>query len=189
MPGFNRATFLYRLHGLQTGRGFKRVIQGLNINSLRIDAGLIMTGSTNPKRTAVGAFDVVEVTNNQTDAGHLSFQIPRDYDQTQDTLKVRLLAVSAGDTDTPTIDAALYRVRAGSAITADLDPTISAAVNNSTSLSGWVEIDCSSLSLRPGDAVAIDLTTSAHTTDKLYIYGLEVVYKSDLVYFDRTDRA
>ena len=189
MSGVNPATFLKRIDGIITGSGFKRVIQGVNINTVRADGGLILTGSTNPNRTAVEtSFDALVVTNAQTDLGRLVFQVPRDYDQSLDYLRLRFLAESAGNTDTPTIDAAIYRKREGVALSADLDPTISLATNTLLALADWVEVNCDGLDLRPGDALNIELTTSAHTTDSLHVYGLEAVYKSDLVYFEKQER-
>ena len=189
MSGLNLATFLYRLRGIITGVGFKRVVQGININTVLADGGLILTGSTNPNRNAVEtSFDALVVTNSQTDGGRLVFNVPRDYDQVEDYLKIRFLAQSAGDTNTPTIDAAIYRKRVGVALSSDLDPTISGAVNSLTDLADYVEIDCSGLGMHPGDALNVVLTTSAHGTDSLHIYGLEVVYKSDLVYYERDER-
>ncbi|KKL26010.1 hypothetical protein LCGC14_2399590, partial [marine sediment metagenome] len=52
MSGLNAANFLKRLEGVVTGDGFKRVIQGININSLRV-AGLILTASTEPSRESL----------------------------------------------------------------------------------------------------------------------------------------
>ncbi len=189
MSGLNAAHFLKQLDGVITGSGFKRVLQGVNINTVKADGGLILTASTNPRRTAVGNFDVLASNTSDTDLGRLVFNVPRDYDQSLDSLKIRFLAQSAGDDDTPTIDAAIYRKREGVALSSDLDPTISGAVSNNTSLADYVEIDCSDLGMKPGDALNVVLTTSAHTSDVLHIYSLEVVYKSDLVYFSKTDRS
>ena len=138
--GLNPATFLSRLQYVVTGSGFKRVIQGVNLNTLRDDAGIILTGSTEPSREALEThFDGVVVRSSQTDLGRLTFQIPRDYDESIDKLHIRWLCNSAGDTNTPTIDCIIYRKRAAAAISSDLDPTISAAVNNNTAKAGWVE--------------------------------------------------
>ena len=190
MSGVNPATFLKRIDGIITGSGFKRVIQGVNINTVKADGGLILTASTNPNRNAVEtSFDALVVTNNQTDLGRLVFNVPRDYDKSLDYMRLRFLAESAGDTDEPTIDAAIYLKRAETALSSDLDPTISDAVNTNTVGAGYVEVNCDGLDLRPGDALNIEMTTSAHTTDSLHVYGLEAVYKSDLVYFDKADRS
>ncbi len=189
MSGLNAAHFLKQLDGVITGSGFKRVIQGVNINTVRADGGLILTNSTNPSRTAVEtSFDALVGASSQTDLGRLVFNIPRDYDQSLDFLRIRFLVQSAGDTNTPTIDGAIYRKRGGVALSADLDPTISGAINTLTALADYVEINADGLGMRPGDALNVELTASAHTTDAIHIYGLEVVYKSDLVYFSKTDR-
>jgi len=186
----NEANFLKKLEGLVTGDGFKRVIQGVNINTLRDDAGIILTASTEPSREALETvFDGVVVSASQTDLGRLAFQIPRDYDESVDKLHIRFLCNSAGDTNTPTIDGTMYRKRAGAAVSADIDPTISAAVNNNTAKADWVEIVSEGDGWHAGDAVCCEFTTSAHTTDALNVYGLEVVYASDLVYYEDDERS
>jgi hypothetical protein len=186
----NPGTFLKNCERITTGLGFKRVIQGLNINSLRDADGIIPTASTEPSREALETnFDGIVVSNGQTDLGSLTFQIPRDYDESVDKLDIRFLANSAGDTDTPTIDCAMYRKRAEAALSADIDPTISGAVNNNTNKADWVQVRSHGDSWQAGDAVTCIFTTSAHATDALHIYGLEVVYASDLAYFDDADRS
>jgi len=188
--GLNPATFLSRLEGIVTGYGFKRVIQGVNINSLRDDAGIILTASTEPSREALETvFDGVVVSSSQTDLGRLAFQIPRDYDATVDKLHIRFLCNSAGDTNTPTIDCIMYRKRAGAAVSSDIDPTISAAANTNTALADWVEIVSEGDGWLPGDAVCCEFATSAHTTDAFHVYGLEIVYASDLVYYNDDERS
>lgn len=186
--GLNPATFCKRLEGIITGSGFRRVIPGIGIESLRDSDGTILTGSTEPKRASLETnFEGIQSTAGQTDLGTLQFVIPRDYDESCDELKIRFLAQSAG-TDTPTIDAALYRKREGVAISSDLNPTISGAINSATALADWVEIECSDLSLKAGDAIHVDLTLSTHGSHAANIYGLEVWYRSDLVFFELDDR-
>ncbi len=190
MSGVNPATFLKRIEGMITGSGFKRVIQGVNINTVKADGGLILTGSTNPRRTAVEtSFDALASNTSNTDLGRLAFNIPRDYDQSLDYLRFRFLAKSAGDTDTPTIDAVIYRKRKETALSADLDPTISGSVNDDSADADYVEVNADGLGMHAGDALSVELVAGAHTTDVLHVYGLEVVYKSDLVYFDKQDRS
>lgn len=186
--GLNAATFLKRLEGVVTGLGFKREIPGIDVNSLRDDGGVILDGSTEPSREALETvFDGVRVSNSQTDLGRLTFKIPRDYDKDNDYLRVRFLAQSTG-TDVPTIDGKLYRKRAGAAVSSDLDPTISAAVNTNTALADWVEVNCDGLGMQPGDAVCMEFVTSAHSSHNLDVYALEVIYRSDLVYNVDTER-
>ena len=185
----NPFTFCSNMERVVTGTGFKRSIPGLDINSLRDADGIIPTASTEPGRNALEtSFDGVDVSSSQTDLGSLTFMVPRDYDATVDKLRIRFLAQSAGDTNTPTIDAAIYRKRAGAALSSDLDPTISAAVNNNTTTAGWVEVKAEGLGLQPGDALTCIFTTSAHTTDALNIYALEVVYVGDLAYYEESER-
>ncbi len=185
----NPATFHKNLERIVTGHGIKRVIDGLDINSLRDADGTILTASTEPSREALEtSFVGAVVSSSQTDLGTLSFMVPRDYDATVDKMRIRFLANSAGDTNTPTIDAAIYRKRAGAALSADLNPVISAAVNNNTNKAGWVEITVESEGLQPGDALTVVFTTSAHTTDALNVYALEVVYIADLVYYEADER-
>ena len=70
--GLNPGTFLSRLQYVITGHGFKRVIQGLNINDLRDDAGVIITGATEPSREALEThFDGVVVSASTTDRPHV----------------------------------------------------------------------------------------------------------------------
>ena len=115
-------------------------------------------------------------------------QVPRDYDQTNDYLRLRFLVNSAGDTNTPTLDATIYRKRTGVALSSDLDPTISLAMNNSTTIAGWIFINVDGKGCQPGDILTITVSASAHTTDAVDLYGAELVYKSDLVYNVKTDR-
>jgi hypothetical protein len=187
--GLNPSTFLARLEGIVTGRGFKREIQGVDINALRDADGTILTANTEPSREALETnFVGVVVSNNATDLGTLTFKIPRDYDATLDELKIRFLAVSSGNADAPTIDAAIYRKREGEALSADLGPTKTDAVNSNTEGAAWVEIDADGLGFRPGDAVSCVFSTSAHATDSLYIYAIEVVYRSTLVFYNEDER-
>ena len=190
--GLNPATFLSRLQYVVTGSGFKRIIQGLNINSLRDSDGtpLEADSTTDPERGAIEtSFLGVICDSGTTEVGTLTFMIPRDYDEGIDKLHVRFLVNSAGDTNTPTIDAAMYRKRAEAALSSDIDPTISAAVNNNTAKADWVEVVSEDDGWKPGDAITCVFTASAHSTDDLHVYGLEVVYASDLVYYEDAERS
>ncbi|HEB26571.1 MAG TPA: hypothetical protein ENI05_02175 [Porticoccus sp.] len=189
MNGFNVANFLKGLEALVTGDGFKRVIQGLNINSIRV-AGLIPTASTEPSRESLEtSFEGLIVSSSQTALGDVTFLIPRDYDEGVDKLDLRFLVNSGGDTNTPTIDCAMYRKRAGAALSSDIDPTISAAVNNNTAKAGYVEVRSHGDGWKAGDAVTCVFTTSAHTTDDFHVYGFEAVYASDLAYYEDDERS
>lgn len=118
----------------------------------------------------------------------LNLALPGDYDGDKDSLKLRLFAQSAGDTDTPALDATVYRKRAGAALSADLDPTISDAVPNNTAKGGVVEINVSGKSCQPGDVLHVTVTPGAHTTDALFLYGLTLRYRSNLVLTNPDER-
>lgn len=110
----------------------------------------------------------------------LNFSVPDDYDKAKDHLKLKLKAVMASTTDTPAIDAALYKDDDGAT---DLDPTISADLSDTLA---WVEIDCSGQSLEAGDVLQINITPEAHTSDALNVYAAKWEYRSTLVYADRS---
>ena len=188
--GFNPATFLKNTERIITGQGFKRVLQGIDLDVLKLaTGGPLVVDSGNPMRKVLETYAVgVQLANNQTDLGSLTFQVPRDYDKSVDKLYVRFLAQSAGATNTPTIDATLFQKKEVTAISADLGPTISGATNTSTAKADYVEVKAEGLGLVPGAAVTFFFTTSAHATDALNIYALEVVYYSDLVYYEGGER-
>ncbi len=190
MSGLNAGTFLKRLEGTVTGFGFKREIAGLGINQLRLaDGAPLLANGGNPSYVSLETyFEGVQLPASQTALGVLAFKIPRDYDKDNDYLRIRFLANSAGDTNTPTIDASMYRKRAGAALSSDLDPTISGAVNSNTNIADWVEIDADGLGMQAGDAVTFIFASSAHTTDALNVYEIEVIYKSDLVFNEPEER-
>ncbi len=186
----NEGTFLHDCQRLIAGFGFKAEIPGIDINSIRLaDGGILASDSGNPGRVSLEtSFEGVQLPSSQTALGVVAFKIPRDYDKDQDYLRLRFLANSAGDTNTPTIDASIYRKRAGAALSSDLDPTISAAINNNTDIADYVEVNCDGLGMQAGDAVTAIFASSAHTTDALNVYAFEIIYKSDLVYFNVDDR-
>ena len=192
MSGLNAGTFLKRLEGTITGFGFKREIQGVDINSLRLEDGApLLADGGNPSYVSLETnFEGVQLPSSQTDLGTLTFKIPRDYDKDNDYLRLRFLVNSGGDTDTPSIDAAMYRKRAGAALSSDLDPTISAVVNTNTAIADWVEVNADGLGMQAGDGVSFDLSTGGTrgTSDALNIYAIEVIYKSDLVFNEPDER-
>jgi len=179
----------FKARGFEIANGFKKVIDGIDINSIRA-AGLIPTASTEPSRESLETnFEGLVVSSSQTALGDLTFVVPRNYDKAKDRLRVRFLCNAGGDTDTITIDATLFRKRAGAALSSDLGPTISGSVNSNTAKAGWVEVKADGLSLEPGDAVTFVFTTSAHTTDALNVYGVEVVYFGGDEYNVKSERS
>lgn len=169
------------------GNGFKKSIDVINL--FRDTNGAPLTNATTPPIAApeTNLLGVIPAAGT-TFVCKLIIQVPRDYDQTNDYLRLRFLANSAGDTNTPTLDATIYRKRTGVAVSSELNPTISAAVNNLTTLAGWVYINVDGKGCQPGDILTIAVSASAHGTDALNVYGAELVYKSDLVYNVKTSR-
>jgi hypothetical protein len=186
----NSATFLHDCAGIITGKGFKRVIPGLGINELtEADGDTLDNGSTPPMAALETNGYGVAVANNTTFAGCLNFVIPQDYDESDDELKIRILGATVGGTDSgDTMDCTAYRKRGGVALGSDLNPSVSGAMAATAVLADWVEIDLSDNSLQGGDVLHVTLSTSAHATDPVHIYAIEVQYRSCLVYFDKADR-
>lgn len=181
-------TFLSQLNDIVPGLGFKRAIDIFHL--ARTSAGTPFHNATTPPIAAVetNALAVVQAAST-TFVCKLIWTVPRDYDQVKDELKLRFLTCSAGTTNAPTLDAAVYSKRAATALTADLDPTISAAIPKGTAATAWREINIDTQSLQPGDVLNIEVSSSAHTTDAVNIYAIEMEYRSTLVYYDKEDRS
>lgn len=185
--GLNAATFLKRLEGIVTGNGFKKSVDITDM--LKTSAGLVLTASTHPGKAALEtSLYGIQAANGQTTLGSLLLQVPRDYDKSIDKMYFRFLVNSGGTTNTPKIDAAIYQKKSATALSADLDPTISAAINNSTTKAGYVEIKVEGEGLEPGASLFVVFTTEAHTTDTVDVYAVEMVYYSDLVYYESSER-
>jgi hypothetical protein len=186
--GITGGSFLNQVNDIVPGLGFKKA-ESVAILA-RDTSGAPLTNATTPPIAAVEtSFLAIVQAASTTFVCELVWQVPRDYDQVKDELRLRFLTNSAGDTDVPTLDAAVYSKRAGVALTADLDPVISAAVPNSTTKAAWREINIDSQGLQPGDVLSIEVSSSAHTTDALDIYDMEMEYRSTLVYYDKDDRS
>ena len=184
----NGGTFLSQANDIVPGLGFKKA-ESVAILA-RDTSGAPLTNATTPPIAAVETnFLAIVQAASTTFVCELVWQVPRDYDQVKDELKLRFLTCSAGTTDAPTLDAAVYSKRAATALTADLDPVISAAVPKGTALTDWREINIDSQGLQPGDVLSIEVSSSAHTTDAVNIYDMEMEYRSTLVYYDKEDRS
>jgi hypothetical protein len=187
-------TFLKQIARLvAAGDGFRKDSH-IDLASVRTAAGLILTGATVPTiaATETNGLAIVAAASG-TASGSFVWTVPGDYDQQADEAKIRVLANMAGATDDAvTLTATVYRKRAGTALSADLNPTAdSSAVPASASPTddaAWLTIDISGESLRPGDVLTINLVASAHTNDALQIWGIAVRYKSCLVLYDADAR-
>lgn len=118
-----------------------------------------------------------------TNIGVWSMQIPRDYDQTSDKFIVRILARSAGATNTPTLTVASSTtimnstgaIASGVAIGAPGTSVTSAAL--STTLTEY-EFDLSGQGLTRDSILSFNLAASAHTTDAVQVFAIAAVYAS-----------
>lgn len=185
----NPATLLQHMKGIVTGDGIKKVIPGIGINSLTEADGDKLDNASTPPIAALETNGYgVAVAANTTFAGCLNFVLPRDYDESLDYLRIRILAATVGGTDSgDTIDCTAYVKRGGSALGSDLNPSVSSAIAATAAGADWVELDLDGNSLQGGDVIHVTLSTSAHTTDPVHIYAIEVVYRGVIVYFDVED--
>jgi len=189
MSGLNPATFLKKLDGTITGIGIKKSIDVTE--QIKGSAGAALTSTTT--NAGIGAietnFDGIICDASGTAVLSLKMLVPRDYDKDIDKMRVRFLAQMGGSTNSSVaIDAALFQKKVETALSADLDPTISGSINTLAEVADWVEVVADSQGLIPGSALYWEFTTSAHTTDAIHIYAVEVEYWSNLVYNDRDDR-
>jgi len=184
--GFNPATFLKNLDRIITSGGFKKSIEvPLHSVCLFSDSSpLTTTTSTNPGFAAIETyFPVLTWAAGKVVKAGITFAIPDDYDASDDYLRIKIKACMAGATDTTTaLDATVY---ADDAASTDLDPTISADLSSTLA---WVEINCDSQDLEPGDVIAIGLFPETHATDAVEVYAIKIEYKSDLVYYTASSR-
>ena len=161
--------------------------------SLKTTGGLTLTASTAPTIAATETNGIAIVGAASTTAlGTILWTVPTNYDATTDYLRVKVLCEMSGATDnTNTIDATVYRKRAGTAITADLDPTASAVIPASASPTddaAWRELIITGEGCQSGDALTINLLTAAHTTNAVNIWGVKIEYASMIVASDLDDR-
>lgn len=186
------AHFLKNCERMVTGHGFKRHMSGVSIRDLtEADGDKLDSGSTPPMAALETNSLGVQVASSATFLGELDITAPEDYDKSIDMLRFRFLAVSDGTTDTPSIDAAIYRKRAGAVLSSDLDPTISAVIPISTAYAAWREIDADGLDIQGGDHLHIEFSLGGTrgTSDAANFHSMEIVYASDLVYYDDDDRS
>lgn len=164
---------------LAGGEGIRRKVQ-VPLTDLRTSTGLVLDASATNPRFAAAETNALVVSSvaGQTALGSFTFVVPADYDATADELKIVLLVESAGTADFPTLDATVFRKRAGAALSADLAPAASAAV---VVLASERTISLSGNRLQAGDVLTINLVTSAHATDATHLHSIEMQYKGGIV--------
>ena len=165
----------------------------IKLGDVKTTGGLTLTASTGPTIAATETNGIAIVAAASTTAcGTILWTVPTSYDSTSDYLRVKVLCEMAGATDnTNTMDATVYRKRAGTALSADLAPTASAVIPASASPTddaAWREVTLDGDGYVAGDALTINLFTAAHTTDALNIWAVTVEYKSMIVANDHDDR-
>lgn len=181
----NQYQFLKQLSQIPTpGGDGVRVTSRIDILALRTAAGLVLDASTTNPRVAASETNalVVSAVASSNVLGSFVYEVPKDYDTVADELKINVVVASGGATDAPTLNASVYRKRAGLALTAALTTVASAAVPSSAAFAAERTITVSGNGLKPGDVLTIDLTTGAHTTDAINLSNVEVQYKGSIVF-------
>lgn len=185
---FSCDNFLYALKQIVTGGGklSNSTLQAPD-GGFNKDEQLDVTDAVLGTGTTAGLVsNMVALTNaaSSTTVGTWQYQIPRDYDQTTDKLIVRVIADSAGTTDTPKLTVTPHTLSLGGTSVAITGIQTSSGVSNKPAV---FEFDFSGNGLSRDELIAFTLTTAAHTTDAVQVYGFQVVYASCLVaYTDAT---
>lgn len=191
----NPGQFLLNLDRIVTGHGFRKSVP-VHLNEChKYDDGALLT--TTVSAAGYDMLDtsskqrVIFVDDDETSMFGFNFSVPQDYDESVDKFRIRaLVSMDGGITDTVYLDAEIYRKRAGAAATADLDPTAeTTAIPAAVASAVWSEVDADGNSLQGGDQLTVVLKTGEHTTDGILVYGIEIVYAGDIVYYDETDRS
>lgn len=120
---------------------------------------------------------VLSLAASTTAVGTLNFVVPRDFDEQTDAFFLKLIAASAGATDTPVLTATIYRKRPGSNIATVGVFTVAALSAVAQSLT----FNVIGKGLQRDDVLTIVITSAAHTTDAVLVYGIEPSYRSTLV--------
>jgi hypothetical protein len=172
--------------------GIRRSIE-IKLHDLRTSTGLVLDATTTNPRLAA-----LEVNHQglQFLAGSVApfifnFTVPVDYDETADVLDIRVLANSAGNTDGPTLSAQVFRKRRLTALSADLAPAATAAIPKSAApaaIGDYNVIKVRSKGIKAGDILTITVFPSAHATDAVNVYGIDINFRSTVAAYNFSDR-
>jgi len=185
--------FLFNLNRIVTGHGFLKALPIDLLDAYDVAGAPLTTISSND--VGINVLDTedlaVQFKLNTTDK-HAVYKIliPPDYDKSNDYLRFRMLAEATHASDITTkMDIEVYKREAGVALGSDLAPATTAL----TAMVGaaepvWTEITLDSLGLEAGDVLTIHVIPEAHTNGVVNMYSVEVIYKSDLVYYDDDSR-
>lgn len=191
----NEANLLKRIDQSVTGDGFRRS-KNLNMFSyIRVAAdGTGLTASSVPAIVALETNALgIKLVAGQTALGKLQWTVPLDYDETQDELLLRILCNASGATASAIlISSAVYAKRAllavktlSAAVAAD---AVCASGAGATLTAKVTQLNLKGLGIKPGDCLTLVLTTSTIATDDLYVYGMQMVYRTNLAISDKDDR-
>lgn len=167
------------------GDGIRREVALNHVADLRTAAGLVLTAATAPSVAAAETNALtVQAAASSNVLGSFVFKVPKDYDRVADELTIRVFCNSGGTTDAPTLSCTAYNKRPGTALSATLTAVASAAIPKTTATTSEAEvtIGLSKNLVRHDDIITINLTSGAHTTDAILIYGVSVVYRGNIVF-------
>ena len=181
----NEQNFIKRVEFLVSGDGFVREAK------IPLSA-CIATGASAP---ALSSNVLVATFDANDESLTIPFQVPLDYDASQDALAVCMTALlTTGDlsagTNLISLDLDQVNVaRPGETavtdesanVTSDAQSVDDAAITEYT----W---DLSSLGLLPGDVMSIEIDAQETGTAVATIYGVSVRYRSDLTSYDQDKR-
>jgi hypothetical protein len=133
---------------------------------------------------------VIKVEEATDSVGHLTFPVPRDYDEATDVMKIRVLAsqLTQSTDDDVELDSEVYLKTAGSALGSDLDLTAPGTVLSTTEQ--WIEFELTGEGLVRDEVINFELITNgANDTDgeEVLIHAIEISYRSCLVSYDKAD--
>lgn len=178
--------FLKRLDGLVTGDGFVR-------EAIIPLSSVIATGASAPAL----ASNVAVVTFDANDESiSIPFQVPLDFDESQDKLAVVLTAqLTTGDmsvgSNIITLDFdEVWRARPGEAAVDELSSLVTSdAQSVDDEVIAQYSFEMSGLTLQVGDVLTIEIDAQETGTAEATIYGVAVRYRSTLVANNYAERA
>lgn len=155
---------------------------------------ILSTGAT--LTTDANNVPIVSIAAATTAVGALSFVIPRDYDETTDALRATFIMNAAGATDTPFVGLipSITRASTGST-TAGTIVFLNRATTTQTGLDTFATVSTSTVNttaqlfeatlagngLHRNDILSFEISTGAHGTNAVQIYGIGFTYQTDLV--------
>lgn len=156
---------------------------GFNLD-VTYDLGDVVLGSGTTFTTTSNVPLLSNAASN-TSIGTITQLIPRDYDEASDKFLVRVIAKSAGGTNSPTITIASSTTVLGGTVGVTGSTVVSGAT--SSTLTAY-EFDLSGQGLVRDAILSATITIGAHTTDAFQVFAIEIVYSSCVVsYKDTTD--